>query len=154
MCTNSYDDYILASKSSLCESARNSLDLVFELTGWLYGRHGKKSTDFGRYCKALGVEFDFSRTESKVLSVCNTNAQKEEVLKQLSDAINAGTLGKQQSLVLRGRLGFADSFLHGRLGRLVLAKLVEHAYGRTSKLDHDLVGHRLQTAKPRQGDYC
>lgn len=38
-----------------------------------------------------------------------------------------------------GKLGFADSFLHGRLGSLLLKRLSEHAYGRTSKLDEELV---------------
>ena len=73
------------------------------------------------------------------LSVCNTESRKEELLKQLDDAIAAGGLDKQQFLALRGRLGFADGFLHGRLGRLVLAKLVQHAYGKHSRLEPDLV---------------
>ena len=156
LCTNFYDDYILASKSSLRESASNSLELMFELTGWLYDKDGKKSTDFGKICKALGVEFDFNRAESRVLSICNTSDRKEELLKQIAGAIEAGSLDKQQALVLRGRLGFADSFLHGRLGRLVLSKLVEHAYGRTSRLDDDLIAaldamsHRLRTSRPRE----
>ena len=139
LCTNFYDDHILASKSSLCESASNSLEPMFELTGWLYDKDGKKSTDFGKICKALGVEFDFNRTELRLLSVCNTWDRKEELLKQIAAAVGAGSLDKQQALVLRGRLGFADSFLHGRLCRLVLSKLVEHAYGRTSKMDSDLI---------------
>ena len=156
LCTNFYDDFILASKASLCDSASNSLELVFELTGWSYDKDGKKSTDFGKYCKALGVEFDFSRAESKILAVSNTSARKEELVKQLVGAISAGVLDKQQSLILHGRLGFAESFLHGRLGRMVLAKLVEHAYGRSSSIDHDLkvalgaMVLRLQSSKARQ----
>lgn len=44
-------------------------------------------------------------------------------------------LTKPEVLVLRGKLGFADSFVHGRLGSLVLKKLAEHAYDRSAKLD-------------------
>ena len=32
------------------------------------------------------------------------------------------------------KLGFADSFLHGRLGALLLKQLSEHAYGGTSNV--------------------
>ena len=52
-------------------------------------------------------------------------------------------------------MGFADSFLHGRLGLLVLKQLAEHAYGRTSKLSHELslgllvMKQRLELAIPR-----
>ena len=91
----------------------NGMELVFEMTGWTFDKDGEKATDFG-VCKALGVEFNFNRTEHKILEVCNTQARKEALLRQLEDAINAGLLDKQQSLILRGRLGFADSFLHGR----------------------------------------
>ena len=156
LCTNFYDDFILASKETLTESASNSLELRFDLTGWKFDRDGKKATAFGRHCKALGVEFDFNRSKHKLLAVCNTSSRKEELIKQLEGAISDGVLDKQQSLVLRGRLGFADSFLHGRLGRMVLAKLVEHAYGRTRVIEYDLLMalkamvHRLQCCHPRQ----
>ena len=56
---------------------------------------------------------------------------------------------------MRGKLGLADSFVHGRLGSLVLKKLAEHAYGRTSKLDDDSMVSlrawqlRLQCGGPR-----
>jgi len=69
--------------------------------------------------------------------------------------LQAGTLGKNEALMLRGRLGFADSFLQGRLGSLVLKQLSEHAYGRSPKLQRELtlalnmMLHRLDTGKPR-----
>ena len=52
-------------------------------------------------------------------------------------------------------MGFADSFLHGRLGRLLLKHLVDHAYGPTKRLDAGLIyslkaiALRQQEAKPR-----
>eukprot|EP00435_Cladocopium_sp_Y103_P060549 s295_g22.t1 len=62
---------------------------------------------------------------------------------------------RQETLSLRGRLGFADSFLHGRLGKLVLLHLVDHAYGVSKYMDSNLVGslramaERLQASRPR-----
>lgn len=100
MCTNFYDDFIFASRPSLCDSARNSMELVFELTGWLYARDGKKCTEIGKYCKALGIEFNFSRTEQGILAVSNTEARKRQLVQQIADAVTSGCLDKQQSLVL------------------------------------------------------
>ena len=108
------------------------------LTGWLFARDGKKSTAFSSFCKALGVEFDFSRSEEKLLAVANTAARRDELISQIAAALDLGTLSKQECLMLRGRLGFADSFLHGRVGKLVLKKLVDHAYGKTSRIDDEL----------------
>lgn len=55
---------------------------------------------------------------------------------------------------MRGKLGFADSFLHGRLGALVLKQLSEHAYSGRCRLPHELVvfckmRSRLIAGKPR-----
>ena len=154
--TNFYDDFILAAQVDLQQSARCSMELLFRLTGWLYAEEGKKATQFSQFCKALGVEFDFSRSEQGILHVCNTQARRDELVKQISDAVAKGCLGKHETLVLRGRLGFADSFLHGRLGKLVLKKLVDHAYGKSSRMEPDLVValkamvDRLQLAGPRR----
>lgn len=65
-------------------------------------------------------------------------------------------LGKQDALSLRTKLGFADSFPHGRLGFLVLKQLSEHAYGRTAKLPAEpafglqmMMMQRLSAGVPR-----
>ena len=64
-------------------------------------------------------------------------------------------LGKQDALSLRTKLGFADSFPHGRLGFLALKQLSEHAYGRTAKLPAEpafglqMMMQRLSAGVPR-----
>ena len=138
MTTNFYDDFILAAKPGLCESPNNSMELLFMLTGWLYAKEGKKSTAFASHCKALGVEFDFSRSEQRLMAVGNTETRKEELVKQITEALERGTLDRQECFMLRGKLGFADSFLHGRVGKMVLKKLIGHAYGKSSRMDDDL----------------
>ena len=153
--TNFYDDFILASPPQLRDSASSGMEHVFMLTGWLFAKEGKKSTVFDSVCKALGVQFDFSRSQDFLMLVGNTEARKKEVGEIIRRALDSGKLNKTEPLVLRGKLGFADSFLHGRLGSLVLKKLAEHAYGKTSKLDCDLItalqamALRLDTSGPR-----
>jgi hypothetical protein len=78
-----------------------------------------------------------------------------DLVRQLGDVVKKRSLNRQDALRLRGRLGFADAFLHGRLGALVLKRLVDHAYGSTAAVDDDLAGIlemmilRLQTAGPK-----
>ena len=153
--TNFYDDFILASTPELKDSSANSMELVFMLTGWIFARDGKKSTVFGDICKAHGVQFDFSRSSECLMFVENTESRKKEVSELMGIAIKNRKLSKPEALILRGKLGFADSFMHGRLGSLVLKKLAEHAYGRSAVLEADLVTAlqsmivRLHTGGPR-----
>lgn len=125
------------------------------LTGWEFDRDGRKATQFDVMCKALGVSFDLSASKDRLLRIDNTESRKQELVQQIGSCLKHGSLGKQETLVLRGRLGFADSFIHGRLGATLLKQLSEHAYGRTSKIDFDLqvsleaMAKRLQANKPR-----
>ena len=105
------------------------------LTGWDFARDGKKHTDFGALCSALGVEFNLSKSESRLVSIYNTEQRRLDLVCKIAEVLKCGELSKHDSLVLRGRLGFADSFLHGRLGNLTLKKLVDHAYSRQRILD-------------------
>ena len=91
--------------------------------------------------------------EERLLQVYNAQQRKQDFLK-LSEILTCGELGKREALVLRGRLGFADSFMHGRLGKLVLKKIVDHAYSRQKRLDDDTVRAlmamktRLESGRP------
>ena len=153
--TNFYDDYTLASLPGSVEASKNAMELIFMLTGWQFATDGKKSTMFDKVCKALGVEFDLSRSGERLLAIRNTEQRIQDLKAVVASTLKAGTLGKNEALMLHGRLGFADSFLHGRLGPLVLKQLSEHAYGRSPKLQRELklaltvMMHRLETGKPR-----
>ena len=154
--TNFYDDFILASPSCLQQSSKSGLELIFLLTGWTYATEGKKATTFDVKCKALGVEFDFSGAERAVLRIGNTDSRRAELLLMISNVLANKHLDKPTSLVLRGKLGFADGFMHGRLGSLVLKKLSDHAYGRSAKISDELsvalqaISMRLEAGTPRE----
>ena len=81
--TNFYDDYILASLPNSTESSKNSMELVFMLTGWRFDMDGKKATNFGTVCKALGVQFDLSSSGEKLLRICNTEQRVQDLLAML-----------------------------------------------------------------------
>eukprot|EP00438_Fugacium_kawagutii_P011446 Skav223456 [mRNA] locus=scaffold184:128814:130232:- [translate_table: standard] len=156
--TNFYDDFILASPECLQESAKASMELVFPFTGWDFARDGKKATDFAATCNALGVTFNLADSKDGILEICNTAKRVQDLVSQLNEVIESRDLPRHAALRLRGRLGFADGFLHGRLGALVLKRLIDHAYGHTPLVDDDmaiLLSHmrdRLLQSRPKKVD--
>lgn len=59
--------------------AASAMEVLFVL---LYARNGKKATDFCVVSyRALGVEFDFSRSEQRLLSIYNAAQKKQDFLK-------------------------------------------------------------------------
>lgn len=129
--TNFYDDFILASPPALQDSARNSMELIVMLTGWEFATEGRKATDFAEVCNALGVSFDLRDACNGVLKVQQTQKRIDELVDFLTQ-VRERRLDRNETLKLRGRLGFADGFLHGRLGALTMKRLIDHAYGSTS----------------------
>ena len=102
------------------------------LTSWDYTTEGRNATDFSESGDALGVSFDLTRATDGVLLVQNTK-------KRIDELLEFKKLHRHQTLKLRGRLGFPDGFLHGRLGSLILKRLIERAYGFSNHLDESLL---------------
>ena len=154
--TNFFDDFILASPQELADSSSRSLEVLFLLTGWDYAMEGKKATNFSETCHALGVSFDLSLSAESVLQIKNTENRLAELCGNIADVLGAGKLSKLDTMRLRGRLGFADGFVHGRLGALLLKRLMEHAYSSSTKLDEEvafalqLMMDRLKGAGPKK----
>ena len=90
-----------------------------------------------------------------ILKIQNTEKRVTELVEYLGRVVEAK---KQGRLKLRGRLGIADGFLHGRLGALILKRLVDHAYSSTNNIDSSLsqllllMIERLQHAGPKRVD--
>ena len=129
MTTNFYDDFLVASPPALKDSADHGMALVFMFTDWLgiCKRRKEKATEFSMLCDALGVTFDLSSSKDRLLQVQNTAARVEDLKKAMVEAVEGRSLPRIEALKLRGKLGFADSFLHGRLGALIFKKLLDHA---------------------------
>ena len=153
--TNFYDDFILASPPELQGSARSYMELVFPFTGWDYAMDGKKATVFSQLCGALGVSFEAQGSSLGLLEIKNAASRIKYLVEQLTAVMSSSRLTRNHALKLRGRLGFADGFLHGRLGALVLKRFKDHAYGTTAAVDDDMseilqfMVLRLQTAEPK-----
>ena len=128
--TNFYDDFILASCPQLQDSAKSCLEFVFLFAGWEYAKDGKKTTEFSSLCAALGVAFDLHDSKDGILEVRNIEKRQK--------VIQHRTLNRHEALKMKRKLGFAYGFLHGRVGALVLKRLVDHAYSFTNSVDDEL----------------
>jgi hypothetical protein len=127
-------------------------------TGWEFAREGKKATEFASLCSALGVTFDLKDSKDGILKIKNTEKRINDLVGQLEEVIQRKTLNRPETLRLKGRLGFADGFLHGRLGALILKRLVDHAYSFSNEVDSELANvlklmvQRLRHAGPKRVD--
>ena len=136
--TNFYDDFIVASPPCLKESASHSMEMIFTLLGWDYAKEGRKATVFDKMCNALGVTFNLEKSHEGVMIVSNTSKRRSELLGDLGLILDRGSLLKAEALRLRGRLQFADSCLHGRIGSIALKRLAEHAYTPNASITDEL----------------
>ena len=108
--TNFYDDFILASSPSLEASSKNSMELLFILTGWDFlQRKAKRRLHSRMFAERLELSSTFASSGERILSIGNTETRRSELVAELDKLMNVKRLGKHDSLVLRGRLGFADS---------------------------------------------
>ena len=125
--TNFYDDFVTFTCERLADNTENTVALFFDLLGWQFARKGDKSCPFGSSFNALGIRVslehfvdgwvEFSNTESRVKEVCGT----------INSVLESGELRYKDAIRLRGRLQFADGQLFGRLGKLCLKAITEHA---------------------------
>lgn len=101
-------------------------------------------------CRAFGVEFNLAKAPSFVMEVKNTEKRKQELVQQIQNFLTEKWLTRREALSLRGRLGFADSFIHGRLGVLAPKKLTTDAYCNTATLSRNLCGalHCMVSRQP------
>ena len=112
--------------------------MLFLLTGWAFARDGKKATVFNRHCEALGVHFDLESSGEHVLRVNNASKRAAEICDQIQLVFREKKMDNKLALQLRGRLGFADTFLHGRFGALLMKHLIDHAYSSSINVSEEL----------------
>ena len=71
--------------------------------------------------------------------------KRKDLINELKQALSNGTLTPAQAAKLRGRLGFSQSLLFGRMGRALLNPLSARQYSKTSGRFHPLNEQLKQT---------
>ena len=84
--------------------------------------------DLSEVFTALGVTVQLSSCLDGRLTISNTARRIKELVEAIRSIISAGSLAKAQALKLRGRVQFAEGQLFGRVGRLCLRAVSDHAH--------------------------
>ena len=126
--SNFYDDFITFSTDELTSNTDQTVDLFFKSLGWKYATDGDKSSEFSAKFSALGIEVDLTNFSQGFVEFKNTSKRVLELCGYIDRALTDGELKLLDSQKLRGRMQFADGQLFGRLGRLCLRAVSEHAY--------------------------
>ena len=127
-----YDDFICLSSSTLASHTDNCVRAFFFLLGWQFSSSGDKHMDFSEVFTALGVTVQLSSCLDGRLEISNTSRRIKELVDAIRSILAAGSLAKAQALKLRGRMQFAEGQLFGRVGRLCLRAVSDHAYRATA----------------------
>ena len=128
-----FDDYVILSAPGLVKSTSWTVDLFFDLLGWLFDREGPKADVFSHEVSALGVHISLAQAAEAQMFVRNTEKRCTELVAQIDAVLSAGSLSRKDSLVLRGRLAFADAHVFGRAGRRGLQAITRHTYAKPFK---------------------
>ena len=155
-----FDDYVIFAPPELSNNTQSALCLMLDILGWAFDREGPKSDTFSKQVAALGVVFNLDPTVDGRLEVHNTEKRLCESVAAIERILSTKSLGKRDALVLRGRLAFCDAFIFGRLGRISLQAITQHAYAKpfNTAVDDGLSGalqvlrDRMAAARPRQID--
>ena len=123
-----YDDFICLSSSRLASHTDNCVRAFFFLLGWQFSSSGDKHMDFSEVFTALGVTVQLSSCLDGCLTISNTTRRIKELVEAIQSITSSGTLAKAQALKLRGRMQFAEGQLFGRVGRLCLRAVSDHAH--------------------------
>ena len=123
-----FDDYVVFAQDPHARNTEAAVELLFKLLGWNFAIDGDKATSFGDEFSALGVRVNLGEASLGRVSFINT----EKRIKELSDAIEKiiekGSMTVLESQKLRGRMQFADGQIFGRLGKLCMKAITNHAF--------------------------
>ena len=154
--TGYFDDYVTICEASEKENVTASMHMLLDLLGWRFARDGPKAPPFDKSVTALGVVVDVSFMGSGTVKILNTESRRLDMLHQLEEIIQSGSLKSHQALRLRGRMQFMAGQLFGRTVNTCLAKVTQHAYGGVgskisadTKLALELFRDRLAKPGPR-----
>ena len=123
-----FDDFVVFCKSGLAVNTGQTVEMLFRLLGWKYAVEGEKATAFSTSFTALGVDINLSGAVLGSVEFANTAKRKAELSSTISDLLDKGTMSLNEAQKLRGRMQFMDGQLFGRLGRLCMKAVTDHAF--------------------------
>ena len=123
-----FDDFVVFCKAGHESYTGNTVELLFKLLGWKFAEDGEKAMEFSKVFTALGVQLQLSGASRGSVEFANTEKRKAELLDTISNILTKGSLTLVEAQKLRGRMQFMDGQLFGRMGRLCMRAVTEHAF--------------------------
>ena len=135
-----FDDYVVFSQDCHVKNTEVTVELLFKLLGWKFATDGEKATIFDDEFSALGVRVNLTKAHFGKVSFVNTEKRVKELSGAIGEIIKKGKLTLLESQKLRGRMQFADGQVFGRLGKLCMKAITNHAFKtRSDKLEKPTV---------------
>ena len=123
-----FDDYVFFSHESHVNNTETTVELLFQLLGWKFAVDGDKATCFDEEFSALGVRINLVEAQLGRINFINTEKRIKELSDAIGDIIKKGSMTVLESQKLRGRMQFADGQVFGRLGKLCMKAITNHAF--------------------------
>eukprot|EP00435_Cladocopium_sp_Y103_P055104 s1350_g18.t1 len=127
-----FDDFVTFCRSVHSNNTAQTVDLLFKLLGWKYAEHGDKATNFASQLGALGVVINLEDARKGMVTFSNTDKRRTELVETITDLLERGLMTVLEAQRLRGRMQFMDGQIFGRLGRLCMRAVTEHAFAKGS----------------------
>eukprot|EP00435_Cladocopium_sp_Y103_P054436 s1937_g17.t1 len=135
-----FDDFLSLAEAGMERHTDMVITFLFSTLGWRLAT--EKLVDFDSVCKVLGVKLNLSEAHLGTATVMNTPERVDELIADIDQILQSGTLTRREGERLRGRLQFASSQLFGRVIRNYLRQLSKHiASGRRTLGDEVTVHH-------------
>ena len=123
-----FDDFLVFSPDGLVNNTESVVQMLFQLLGWKFAVDGDKANDFALAFSALGVRINLEKFAFGKVEFSNTEKRTIELSEAIGAILSRGTMTVLESQKLRGRMQFADGQLFGRLGRLCMRAVTQHAF--------------------------
>ena len=116
---NYFDDYPCISHRSQMVSTKSCAEGLFQLLGFRFARD--KLAPFAESSEMLGVVVDTS--EKGVVKLDNKESRKRDLVTEISQILQAGTMKVDQLPAVLGRVQYAELRIAGRHGKLAMAEI-------------------------------
>ena len=123
VCSCYFDDYVCVSPVALASNTEATMKCLLQLLGWEFDGDGEKSDSMTSTVTALGVVLNLDKTEKGIIEVENTEKRKKEIARTISELLAKGKITVSEASSLKGRLGFAEGQLFGRVTRKLISEL-------------------------------
>ena len=123
-----FDDYVVFSCDEMVKNTQTTVELLFQLLGWKFAMEGDKANAFDETFSALGICVELDESSNGRIKFSNTSKRASELKETIAELLTKGSMSVLEAQKLRGRMQFAEGQIFGRLGKLCLRAVTQHAF--------------------------